>query len=209
MAERINWKACSHFRYLLFWPIFGLRYILIERFIIPAQYHEIFFPLDDIIPFCEGFLIPYLLWYVFFIGMHVYVCFRDAASFRRYTRYLIVAFSISTLTFLIFPTCQNLRPAEFPRENLLTGLVQLLYLADTNTNVCPSEHVIGSVGAFLAAVHTKNLRRPWVIAVFAVVAFFTSIATVFLKQHSVIDVFAALPVCAVGYWFGYRKKDKN
>ena len=148
-------------------------------------------PLDDRIPFHEGFLIPYLIWYVFIIGIHLYTFFNDMASFKRYSRFMITAFSISTLTFILFPTCQNLRPAEFPRDNLLTDIVGFLYLADTNTNVCPSEHVIGSIAAFLAAVNTKSLRKPGTIAALAVTAFFTSIATVFLKQHSMVDVFAA------------------
>lgn len=189
--SRINRKEYRHVWYLLFWPIFGLRYILIERIFVPEQYFVVHTPLDDRIPFHEGFLIPYLIWYVFIIGIYLYTFFNDMASFKRYSRFMITAFSISTLTFILFPTCQNLRPAEFPRDNLLTDIVGFLYLADTNTNVCPSEHVIGSIAAFLAAVNTKSLRKPGTIAALAVTAFFTSIATVFLKQHSMVDVFAA------------------
>ena len=196
----------SHIPYLLFWPVFGLRYLLLERFLIPEQYQEVSCALDALIPFHEGFLIPYVLWYIFIIGIHVYTFLYDVPSFRQYSRFMITAFSLSTLTFILFPTCQNLRPAVFPRDNFLTDLVKLLYTLDTNTNVCPSEHVIGSIAAFLAVRRTKSLRK--FTAFFGVIAFFTSIATVFLKQHSCVDVLAALAVCGITYLicFGSRQK---
>lgn len=193
-------------RYLLFWPVFGLRYILLERFLIPQQYHVVHCPLDDLIPFQEAFLVPYGLWYVFIIGMHLYTFFYDLPAFKRYTKFMITAFTLSTLTFILYPTCQNLRPTEFPRDNFMTDIVGVLYLVDTNTNVCPSEHVIGSVAAFLAAADVKRLQKPGLTVLFAVAAFFTSIATVFLKQHSVVDVLCALPVCFIAYCVCYCRK---
>lgn len=207
--RRINEEQYKHLWYLLFWPCLGLRYVLIERFIIPQQYFEVHCALDDVIPFCEYFLIPYVMWYILIVGVHLYTMLYDVEAFKRYSKYLIVAFSFSTLTFLLIPTCQNLRPEVFPRDNFLTDVVKLLYTIDTNTNVCPSEHVIGSVAAFLAVCHTKSLRKPKVIGVFALVAFFTSIATVFLKQHSAVDVIAALPVCAAAYLLCYGKRNRN
>lgn len=185
--------------YFLFWPIIGLRYLLLERVLIPAQYHEVSCTLDRFIPFQEVFLIPYVLWYAFLIGVHVYTFLYDTPSFRWYTRFLITAFSISTLVFILCPTCQNLRPAVFPRDNFLTEGVKLLYAADTNTNVCPSEHVIGSIAAFLAVRNTRSLQKPGLTVFFGILAFFTSIATVFLKQHSAVDVLAALPVCGIAF----------
>lgn len=158
--HKIHQEEYRHIPYLLFWPVFGLRYLLIERVLIPDHYHAVSNALDAMIPFQEAFLIPYVLWYLFIIGIHCYTFLYDIPAFRWYSQYLIAAFSISTLIFLLFPTCQNLRPVEFPRDNLLTHFVQLIYRADTNTNVCPSEHVIGSIAAFLAVLHTKSLRKP-------------------------------------------------
>ena len=172
--SKIHQPEYRHILYLLFWPALVLRYILIERFLIPGQYHEE---------------------YLFIFGMHLYTCLYDIRAFKWYSKYLLVCFSLSTLTFLLFPTCQNLRPAAFPRNNFLTDIVGLLYALDTNTNVCPSEHVIGSIAAFLAARHTQSLRKPGLTITFSVVAFFTSIATVFLKQHSFVDLLAALHIC--------------
>lgn len=193
----------SHFLYLLFWPVFGLRYLFLEQFQPSRGYYPISCPIDDWIPFLEGFIIPYFLWHACLIGMHLWLCFRDEPAFRKYTRYLMVSMGISTTVFLLFPTCQNLRPEIFPRDNLLTKAVQLLYQMDTNTNVCPSEHVIGAVGFFLAALHSEKLHRPeWIVCIGAT-ACLSAIATVFLKQHSILDVVAAIPVCALAYVFSF------
>ena len=45
--------------------------------------------------------------------------------------------------FALYPTCQNLRPEVFARDNVLTRLMAWFYTCDTSTNVCPSLHVCG------------------------------------------------------------------
>lgn len=207
--RKINQPEYRHAWGWLFWPLLGLRYILIERFIIADQHHVVHCAVDDMIPFCEAFVIPYGIWYVFLFGMHLYTFFYDVQAFKRYTKYLTISFSISTTIFLLFPTCQNLRPTAFPRDNVLTNIVGALYVADTNTNVCPSEHVIGSIAVFSAALNTESLRTPKRLTLIGITAFFTSICTVFLKQHSFVDVLAAIPVCLLTYWFCYGKEKRT
>lgn len=205
--QKIHQEEFRHLLFLLIWPAIVLRYVLLERFLIAGQYYDVHFALDSLIPFQEIFLIPYVIWYVFIIGVHLYTCLFDIEAFRWYSNYLLVSFTISTLTFLLFPTSQNLRPAVFPRDNLLTEMVKLLYSVDTNTNVCPSEHVIGSIAAFLAVRHTKSLQTTAATLTFAATAFLTSISTVFLKQHSIIDVIAAIPVCMIAGLICKEKRD--
>ena len=190
--------------YLLFWPIFCLRYLLIETCHPAAYYHPVHCILDDRIPFMEGFLIPYFLWYFCIMGIHLWLYLRGDPAFRQYSRYLMVSMSISTAAFLLYPTCQNLRPQVFPRDNGLTELIQLLYRMDTSTNVCPSEHVIGSIGFFLAAAYSADLRH--FLPGIGLLAFLTASATVFLKQHSLVDVLAAVPVCMAAWYIGFCRK---
>ena len=102
-----------------------------------------------------------------------------------------------------------LRPEVFPRDNLLTRFIAHFYAFDTNTNVCPSLHVIGSFAALFAFWHAPVFSAgKWRIAS-AVAAFLICISTVFMKQHSILDVLAALPLCAIGYYFAYRKTPKR
>lgn len=205
--SKINRKEYRHLWFLLFWPIYIGRYLLAENLNPAAVYHPIHCALDDIIPFQEGFLIFYALWYVFIAGMHLYTLLYDVDSFKRYSKFLLISTTISTVIFFVFPSCQNLRPAEFPRDNVLTKIVGLLYTIDTNTNVFPSEHAIGSLAVLAAAIHTKSLRSPGKLTVIALLAVLISLSTVFLKQHSFLDVLAALPICAVAYWICYGRKN--
>lgn len=41
----------------------------------------------------------------------------------------------------------------------------------------------------------QTLFKTWVADDFFVTAFLISISTVFLKQHSILDVLAAIPIC--------------
>lgn len=184
---------------LLFWPAYLMRYFLIESLNPAKTYFRVWIPLDDRIPFCEWFLIPYVLWYVAIVGLHLYMLAYDVENFRRYTRYLAVTAILGTAIFLLFPTCQDLRPVILPRKNLLAKGVALLYRVDTNTNVLPSEHVTGAIGLVLGAWHTKKLRRPGTMAAIGLFSLLVSLSTMFLKQHSVLDFLAALPVSALAY----------
>lgn len=195
--------------YLIFWPVFVLRYLIIENLTLTSGFHEVYTPLDDLIPFCEWFVIPYVLWYVCIVGTHLFLLIHDRAAFRAYSEYLIVSVAISTLIFWFFPTCQNLRPEQFPRENGLTTLVRLVYTMDTNTNVCPSEHVIISVGFFLAAASCPKLERPVCLTMFGAAACLTGIATVFIKQHSLVDVAVAIPVSIAAAYISFGKKERK
>ena len=65
------------------------------------------------------------------------------------------------------------------------------YAFDTNTNVCPSIHVIGAVACLAAGWHSRRFGTPLWRAVFTVITVLICLSTVFLKQHSAPDVFAA------------------
>ncbi len=203
--RRLNTPAFSHLKLLLFWPVFGLLFALVERGGLPVTYHPVHVPLDDVIPFCEYFLIPYLFWFVFLGGMIAYTLFFDVPAFRRMMRFVILTYSVTMLIYLTYPTCQELRPTVFARENGLTRFVRWFYGFDTNTNVCPSIHVIGSIAVVAGAWRSRRFSTPgWKIA-FSLVAALISISTVFLKQHSIVDVAAALPLCAVAWPLALRR----
>lgn len=59
----------------------------------------------------------------------------------------------------IFPNGLNLRPVTFPRENIFTDLVRMIYSMDTPTNVLPSIHVYNSIGAMAAIAHSTSLKK--------------------------------------------------
>lgn len=207
---KLNTPEFCHLKYLVYWVVFGLFFLTVERLWIRESYYPVYCQLDDIIPFCEYFLIPYLFWFVFLVGIHIYTLLYDVESFKKLMKFIIISYSAAMFIYILFPNCQELRPVIFERDNIFTHFLEGFYQFDTNTNVCPSIHVIGSVAVMLCAWHSRHFHTTgWKIA-FGVTAFLISISTVFLKQHSVLDVVAAVPICFIAYWIVYRKEpEKN
>ena len=203
---KLNTPEFAHLKYLLFWPIFGLMFLTVERLWIRDYYIPIHCPLDDMIPFCEYFLIPYLFWFVFLIGIHLYTLFFDTESFKKLMKFIIVSYSLAMLIYILFPNCQELRPLTFERDNIFTRFLSEFYQFDTNTNVLPSLHVIGSAAVMVSAWNSKHFHTPGWRIVFGVTAVLISVSTVFLKQHSVLDVFAAVPICILAYCVAYGER---
>lgn len=204
--SNLNSPEFSHLLMLIYWPLFGIAFYLVEDIILRDSYAAMYCPLDDYIPFCELFVIPYFFWFVFLIGIHLYTLLFDVQAFRRLMGFIMVTYTVSLLIFILFPNCQAFRPKVFPRENILTDIVGWLYDFDTNTNVCPSLHVVGSAAVMFAAWDSRHFStKGWKIA-FGAAAFVISISTIFLRQHSVLDLIAAVPVCMLGYYFVYGKR---
>ncbi len=197
-----------HLLLLLFWPIFGAVFWTLEivwphiwaYFMGEAlYYYPIEVAFDAKIPFCEWFILPYLFWFLFLVGMILYGLLFDILAFRRFSWFVILSYSATAIVYLLFPNMQALRPVEFARENLLTAIVQGLYSFDTNTNVCPSIHVLGSLAVCIAGLHAKRLHKWGWRLFFILSTTLISLSTVFLKQHSIVDVLAALALGAVCY----------
>lgn len=206
--RKLNTPEFSHIKLLLFWPVFGLAFLALERFRPHAAYHVMHCALDDAIPFSEWALIPYLLWFVYLIGALAYTFFQDVPAFRRMMRFVIVTYTAATVVYFIYPTQQLLRPEAFAHDNALTRAVAWFYTFDTNTNVCPSIHVLGSVAAMFGLLDCRKLQKPWVKFAVCVIALLICASTVFMKQHSILDVLAAVPLCLLGHYLCYQRADE-
>lgn len=191
----------------LYWPLYGAAFHAAEHLFTPEQFHVMYTPLDSLIPFCEWFLIPYLFWFVYLVGIHVYTFFTNRRAFQNLMYFIILTYTASLVFFYLYPTVQFLRPSVFPRDNILIDLVSIFYRHDTNTNVCPSLHVVGSMAVWYAARDTRLFQhRGWRIF-FHTATFLISVSTVFLKQHSVIDLFAGFAVGYSAYLIIYRRHE--
>lgn len=136
----------------------------------------------------------------------MYTLLFDTRSFEKLMKFVMITYSAAILIYILFPNCQELRPVIFERDNIFTRFIAGFYQFDTNTNVCPSIHVIGSVAVMFAAWNSKHFSTSaWKIA-FGITSVLISISTVFLKQHSILDVLAAIPICIIAYFVVYGKK---
>lgn len=213
--SKINEPRFSHLKLLLGWVGYFTLYFLTENLIPAESCYPVHCWLDDVIPFCEVFIIPYVGWYFLIIYSLGYFLLYNVDSFKRLQTYIIVTQVVAMACYILFPTRQDLRPEFFERDNFLTRCVALLYSVDTNTGVCPSLHVAYSLG--IASVWLKEREASKLWKVFVVVAvILICLSTMFLKQHSAVDFFAALPVCLLAeiivygrdYWPARLKRRK-
>lgn len=189
-----NWlRENPHFWYaLLLLPIF-VCYFVPEQLIV-SGYHPTQIAFDGCIPLLPGFVYCYLLWFPLLVFGGFFLLFTDATVFKRYMIYLAVAYFISAAVYLTYPNGQDLRPTDLNVHDLSTIILAFIYRVDTNTNVLPSLHVIGSVGAAAALCRSKAVRSGLIKAAIVILAVLVSISTVFIKQHGVVDVIAGLAV---------------
>lgn len=196
-----------HLLLLLYWPIYGLTFLILERGL-TLDYHPVEAALDAKIPFCEYFVPAYYFWFVFLIGIHFYTGFFDVPAFKKLMYFIIITYTVTSVIYIIYPTKQELRPAEFSGDNIFIAIINGLYNFDTNTNVCPSLHVIGSFAVLFTSWHCKRFKTFWWQFGFVSATVLICLSTVFLKQHSVIDIWTALALCAAAYPFAYILPDK-
>lgn len=196
-------KKYSHAWVLLYGFIYMPWFLYLERHV-TTHYYRIHSPLDDYIPFVEYFIIPYLLWFAFIAVTALYIFFTDKQGFYKLATFLITGMTIFLIICTIFPNGLNLRPDTFVRDNIFVDMVKQLYATDTPTNVLPSIHVFNSLGVSFAIAHSERLKkRPYIQYAAYILAGLIILSTVFLKQHSVTDVIAAMVMAGTVYPFVY------
>ncbi len=201
---RLRDPRFSHALLLLGWVVYFALYFLTENLIPPESCHPIHCGLDDRIPFQEFFVIFYVGWYVLVFGSLAYTFFYDVPRFRKLQIYIMITQAVAMACYILYPNRQDLRPEVFPRENVFSAVLGVIYAFDTSTGVCPSLHVAYSVAILSVAWKDDTLPGIWKLGLGVFVAM-VCLAVCFVKQHSAVDVFAALPVCLLAELLVYGK----
>ena len=172
-------------------------------------YHVVHTVFDDMIPFCEIFIIPYLLWFPYVIMTVVYFLFRNKNK-KEYFQLifnLMMGMTVFLVVSYIYPNIQQLRPAVFPRNNIFTQLVAGIYKTDTPTNILPSIHVFNSLAVYFAIRHCQALKnKKWIQIGSLILSTLIVLSTMFIKQHSVIDVCLGTTLALFGHLLFYPQR---
>lgn len=181
-----------------------MAWFLILKATITTNYFPMHSVLDDMIPFCEWFVFVYLSWFLYMIFTGLHCLLKDEEAFEHFMLSLILGFFTCTLICTIFPNGQDLRPTSYA-DNFAAQLVKLVQQQDTNKTVFPSMHVVGAMSSAVAIATSKTLKnKKWLQFFSWLLCISIMCATVFLKQHSVLDVFGGLAVCAIVFFVVYR-----
>lgn len=169
------------------------------------HYRIIHVALDDYIPFCEVFVIPYLLWFFYVAATIAFFFFKDKDDYYKSCIFLFTGMTIFLLISTIWPNGHRLRPYILPQENIFTQLIASLYKADTPTNLWPSIHVYNSLGCHIAITKSSHFRRhKWIRFASLLLCASIIMSTMFIKQHSVFDVVTAFILAAIMYVLVYH-----
>lgn len=175
-----------------------------------AEYHIIEMKADHLIPFCEYFIIPYLLWFAYIAVTITIFTFLDRKDFIRLCLMLGIGMTVFLAISYVIPNMQPLRPHVFPRDNIFTDMVKTLYATDTNTNVLPSIHVYNSIVAATAICKAKQLEKFHGLRIGSnILCILIVLSTMFLKQHSVYDVLTAIAMATALYWLVYYQPEAH
>jgi membrane-associated phospholipid phosphatase len=189
-------------------PIYGIFYILFFIYLEQrdVKYHIVHFALDDFIPFCEYFIIPYVLWYGFVAVTIWYFAFRcrKREEYWQLAGALMTGMTVFLITSFVYPNGHNLRPS-LQDGNLFVQAVKLLYWIDPPTNIFPSIHVFNTVACCRAVCQNQECaKHRTLIFGTKLLSALIILSTMFIKQHSVMDVLLALLLYALCYQLFYK-----
>lgn len=188
--------------------IYGIIYLLWFRHLeetVTSRYNVIHVSLDDMIPFCEVFVVPYLLWFAYVAVVVGYFLLRDKNDYYKVFIFLCTGMTVFLLISTLWPNGHHLRPYTLQRDNIFTQMVSVLYRTDTPTNLWPSIHVYNSLGCHIAVMNSRHLEKHKGIRIASLILCVSIImSTMFIKQHSVFDVATAFIMAAIMYGIVYR-----
>ena len=200
----INDPKYEHLKLLSGWLIYFALYFITENLIPVSACHVVHSAVDDMIPFNEYFLIFYCSWYALIVVSLGYFLLYDIQKFKELQVFIMITQAVAMAVYIIYPSVQMMRPDVMPNSNFLCDLMSFIYAFDTPTGVCPSLHVAYSLG--IGTVWCKYARAPkWWKAVVVIQVILICLSVMFVKQHSFVDVMAAVPLGILAYILVYGK----
>lgn len=195
----------KHFLLILYFPFYLAAFHFLES-IKTDKIHILDCALDHWIPFLEIFIIPYLMWFAFMGITGFYFMFLEKDSFCRMMYFGMIGMSLFLVISWLYPNGLELRPETFARDNVFTDLVRWIYSMDTATNVLPSIHVFNSVGVCCAIQNSRRLgAHPLIQKGSKVLTVLIILSTMFIKQHSVVDVITGLALSYITWELIYNR----
>jgi len=174
---------------------------------IRSDFYVIHMDIDDVIPFLEVFIIPYLLWFAYVAVVVVFLLFHNRKEYAKCCIFLFTGMTLFLTISTIWPNGHLLRPQVMPRDNIFTQLIANLYQTDTSTNIWPSIHVYNSIGAHLGVATCETLKKHKGIQIASLILCVSIVlSTMFIKQHSAFDVLTALVLAGFMYTLVYDQE---
>jgi len=143
---------------------------------------------DDWIPFRSSFVLAYFLWYAWVPVFLLYFMVRERAAYLRLCFVMFVGATFCLLVYVLLPNGLQLRE-EITGSGFCDQIVRFLRSVDPPRNVCPSIHVSSTVAIHLVLCRSQTFRDSRRMRLLSLaVTLLICVSTMFIKQHSLIDV---------------------
>ncbi len=191
---------------ILSWLVLLVCFFLIKSVTTPKYF--IYSKIDDYIPYIKWFIIPYTMWYFYlFVGL-LYIGLKSKNDLFRLQTYIFSGMSICFLIYIFFPNGISFKP-DIVQNDFLSSMVKFLYSIDAPTCVLPSIHVFDAIAVHVGIVHCSALKdKKALVWISFIIMIFICASTVFIKQHSFIDIICGIILAAVLYYpiYGFSKR---
>ena len=162
--------------------------------------------LDDAIPLSPPWVAVYFLAYVSWaVGAVIILC-QDKARALRFTAAFFIAAVICLAVYIFFPATM-VRP-EINGSGFFSEWLRFLYRIDEPLRLCPSLHVLINWFLWRGTIGCERIPKWYKYFIFV---FFLLVccSILFIKQHVLIDIPAALIVSEVAFFAASRIKIKE
>lgn len=165
----------------------------------PKDVHLIHCALDDRIPNMAIFIYPYVSWFPYIVVCAALAIKNlDDRQFKKAVLVLTTGMNIFLFISYVWPTGLDFRESIVYDLHTLSGnLLKFVQTVDTPKSVFPSMHVYVTLVLQYTLEMQKKLVPALGIWVGRVLAVLIVLSTMFTKQHSAVDVTAAIVMFAV------------
>lgn len=194
--------------WLLYLPVYLLYFALLQLREVPLDSVRIIeIPLDRMIPTIPAFFVPYGFWWLLFPGALLFFLFSGTRrDFLKLCFILFGGYTICMVVYTLWPNGLELRETLEGTDIFSMGVLWLRSI-DPPRNVCPSMHVSSTVAIDIVVRQCSYIKTRYK-NMETVVAVLICISTVFIKQHSIVDVALGF-IMSVVLWGVWEKFFRN
>ncbi|OZM57471.1 hypothetical protein CIB95_08435 [Lottiidibacillus patelloidae] len=172
---------------LLLIPLFHTFYNLLNNDQRGAQL--LITKVDELIPFVDIFIVPYIIWYPFIFLTMAYLAWKDRAIYWKTLATMLISMLVCYAIYFVFQT--HVPRPELQGKGFFTSLVKLIYANDEPYNAFPSIHSLTSFLMLFGIVKARGISKPVVMTV-SITSLLIIISTLFVKQHVILDAVSAI-----------------
>ncbi|MGB4590572.1 MAG: phosphatase PAP2 family protein [Clostridiaceae bacterium] len=157
--------------------------------------HILALPFEDNIPLIKEFIVLYHATYPFMVINVILFLLLNQVLFLESAISITLGNVFSFFTYLIYQT-EVPRPEIFGYD-LFSEMLRITYRLDRPFNGFPSQHVLTTTIILIAILRSKYNKRYQLFSI--VLCAMILLSTVFVKQHTLLDVFGGVVYGSASY----------